>query len=153
MIGLSVLFDLEQLIAVGGHHAHTELYSIQSDQWIQGPDYPFENRIQMSPILNFNNTFIMFAKGAIIAAFDIETHEWSQIGSTLNKSRYYFNAIELPNQEFLVFGGAGSYSTEKCSWQGDLLECEAQEPTVKDYLSWPEMFYVTDNYCEYDELL
>ena len=100
----------------------------------------------MSPILYFNNTFIMFAQRAIIAAFDIDTQEWSQIGTTL-KSRYHFNAVELPNQEFLVFDGSGSYSTEKCSWYDDTLKCEAQESTVKDYTSSPEMFYVKENYC------
>ena len=139
---------LDTLIAVGGRHAHTELYNFELDQWSQGPDYPYKSYLYTSPICHYNNKFIIFAEEAVIAAFDTNTQTWSQIGRTLNSSRYHHNAIQLPDDNFLVFGGTGSFATEKCTWDGDQLKCSAQDPTVYRYTAWPELFHVPDNYCQ-----
>ena len=100
------------------------------------------------PVIWFNEKFIFFGREAVIASFDLRTREWSQIGSTTNKARNHHNAIQLPDDSFLVFGGTGQFVTKRCTWNDDQLECTAQTPSVKDYTAWPEMFYVTEDFCQ-----
>ena len=137
------------MMVVGGRHAHTEFYNFQSNAWSQGPDYPYSSYINASPICYYQNMFVLFGKDGVIAAFDMFTKQWSQIGSTIVSERSYHNAIQLLDSSFLIFGGhANEIATEKCSWKEKEIQCSTQEPTVTMYAAFPELFHVSDNYCQ-----
>ena len=49
---------------------------------------------------------------------------------------------------FLVVGGGGNYKTESCELYNGNMVCTEQDPVLKNYAYYPELFAVTDNYCK-----
>ena len=137
------------IIAVGSNeHGHTELYSVRENAWKQVADYPFQPQRSAAPVLTYGENFIVFGRGAVIALFDLSTQQWSRIGSTTYSNRYHHNAIQLENGDIMVFGGTGEFGTDLCTWNEGTLQCERQNPFVNRYTAWPEMFYVTNDFCQ-----
>ena len=145
------------MFAVGSYtpnNVKAEIYQFETGQWTEVADYPFDDdQIAYAPVVHSNNGFIVFGGvisttdyGRIVARFDMETREWSQVGA-LNNGRYGHGAIEI-DSSFLIIGGYGEYLTEKCINNGEnVIECSNQKPSLYKYYSHPELFYVPSNYC------
>ena len=48
--------------------------------------------------------------------------------------------------KFLVIGGYGAIKTEVCDFADDQMDCVEQNSTVEDYIYYPELALVSDDY-------
>ena len=146
------------MIVVGGNggsnyrNLATELYTVDSDTWQYVGNYPYaSSSLSYMKTIWFSDSFYAFGgstnyNDAYINRFDPITNNWSRAGS-LNHGRYKHNIIEMNNQIY-VFGGSGTYNTEKCSFDMNAFTCKSQQPSVPSYHSGLALFIVADNYCE-----
>ena len=74
-------------------------------------------------------------------------YQWSKVG-LLNQARHAHGAIYDGNQIMVIGGGRGEFQTEKCEIENETVFCASQEPTLKDYGWFPELYLVSDNYCK-----
>ena len=104
------------------------------------------------PVIHVGSAFYIFGGYAddsdtdVIARLDARTYVWTQSG-TMNNARSDHNVIYV-DSAFLVIGGTGKLSTEKCQLSGNTMSCSTQEPTLDNYTAWPELILVEDDYCQ-----
>ena len=65
----------------------------------------------------------------------------------LIQKRNGHNAIVVQGEILVVGGSAGELKTERCIETDGQIRCSAQEPELKDYRYYPELFAVPDDYC------
>ena len=116
-----------------------------------------------APVISYKNGFIYFGgriyvdkivdkleNAKIDQIFHLsQEYKWEQIGR-LSNARYGHSVAEF-NGDLLIIGGFSNYflKTEKCTFtEGKNLECKGQEPSLKNYVMWPELMKVGPNYCE-----
>ena len=90
-------------------------------------------------------------KTNVIARLDAATFAWEKVGE-LGKNRSSHNAIYLGNVFLVVGGGEEAFNTEKCIYKGNQMTCTEQSPLLREYVYWPELIQVTEDYkerCEY----
>ena len=80
-----------------------------------------------------------------IASFDTVTKKWKKLGE-LKHGRYAHGVI-IQAGEFVVVGGTGSISTERCILNGESIKCTTVDPELENYNFYPEMMSVPENYC------
>ena len=81
-----------------------------------------------------------------IASFDTITKEWKKLGS-LNQARRGHRVI-FHQGHFVVLGGKkGPLSTERCTLNGDSMQCTTIGPVLEHFQDYPEMMPVPENYC------
>ena len=78
-----------------------------------------------------------------IAKYDDST--WRKVGN-MKHSRRGHNVIAL-DQDLIVVGGVGLLQTEKCSFDDDVVNCQSQKPLLSNYMYFPELFLVADDFC------
>ena len=70
-----------------------------------------------------------------IAAYDPTSDEWSSEGQLLTP-RAYSGVIPVDDSSFIIMGGYmninDQWSSEKCEYNNEQLECSYQEPTLPD---------------------
>ena len=81
-----------------------------------------------------------------IGRLDIKTRKWTNAGSLVT-GRHGHNAIH-DGQFVLVVGGSRTKKTEKCSIANERVTCASQSPELTDYSYYPELFLVTEGFCE-----
>ena len=100
----------------------------------------------------FNNSFLMFGGyngGNLngIAKFDMKNLSWSKIGH-LYQARHAHSVIGIGDQ-FLILGGIGTNTAEKCRfWRGNMT-CSPQQPNLSNYRYSVGLFLVPDNFGKY----
>ena len=85
-----------------------------------------------------------------IAKLDTFTYEWSKAGDLIQGRRGH-NVIFDGSDIIVVGGDAGKNVTpknEKCTITGDKVTCVEQDPALKDYALYPELFLVEDGFCK-----
>ena len=87
-----------------------------------------------------------------IAAFDTTSKQWKRLGQ-LNQARRGHGVIDHQGQ-FIVVGGEttgslknSAFSTERCIWKNDYIKCKTVDPELEEYISYPEMMSVPENFC------
>ena len=143
-----------QLFAVGyiTTHGKTELLNLESGQWKTADSYPYGSYIFVAPVVYYQTSFIMFGGSSdnsnnIIAGFDEKSEKWTKLGE-LNKPRWGSAAVEVSNG-FLITGGRGTYETEFCKYSDNQqITCSEQPPSMTDYAWYPEIFFVTEDFCK-----
>ena len=85
-----------------------------------------------------------------IARLDAETQIWSKAGDLKNGRRRH-GAI-FDGEKFLVLGGekgtSGPVKNEVCTLSGTSMTCEEAPNALEDYLTYPELFLVTGDFCK-----
>ena len=81
-----------------------------------------------------------------IGRLDATTMVWSKSGNLVN-GRHGHNAI-YDGSSLIVVGGSGTLKTEKCTISNDQVSCTAQNPALKDYVYYPELFFVPFDFCK-----
>ena len=81
----------------------------------------------------------------------LEKGEFVEIGS-LQQKRYGHGAI-FDGDYMMVFGGTESASepnrdTEKCTLVDTKVVCTTQEPALKRFITYPELFLVEPDFCD-----
>ena len=153
---LSLNFLSEVLFAVSNGASsknRAETYSFETGKWTAVLDYPFSSYVSYAPIIHIRNSFYVIggntavdSQSKTIARFSMVTQRWSQAGS-LNNGRHGHGAIEQGNS-FLVVGGWGTYPTEKCTVKANgEVQCENLRPDLFNYRYYPELFFVSYDFC------
>ena len=110
-------------------------------------------------VVNFGNSFIYFGgyssgSSSVITKFDSTTRQWSDLGNLVT-SRYLHSSIFVGSY-FLVVGGNNDYEsslkTEKCTLSDSFVTCQQQLPELNQYLEYPEVFTVSENFCKKTQL-
>ena len=70
---------------------------------------------------------------------------WSKAGK-LHTRKESHNAI-FDGEVFLVIGGSNYSRTQRCEINGELIECDKQNPRLDDYIQYPALFLVPYAYC------
>ena len=107
-------------------------------------------------MLNYDGGFIIFGgfKGSsgldgsvstTIARLDENNTAWSKLGDM--KSAREGHSVIYDGQVFLIIGGKGSKSTEKCSILESSIDCTDQSPVLQNYEPNPALFLVPDEFC------
>ena len=103
-------------------------------------------------IVTLESSFYIFGgwKGIssdVIASFSTVTKQWRKLGY-LNKARYGQGVI-IQQGDFIIVGGwSESLGTERCSVNGDSMQCATVEPKLEGYYYYPEMMLVPGNFCQ-----
>ena len=118
--------------------------------WTVWEIFPQASYIWGYSIVAFEKSFIIFGgwKGDfsnIIARFDTTTRQWKKLGE-LNQARRDHGVI-IQNGEFIVVGGRDTKKTERCSLNGDSIQCTSVDPELSSYVYYPVMMLVPENYC------
>ena len=82
-----------------------------------------------------------------IGRLDATSMIWSKSGD-LVKGRSGHNAVYDGSNLIVVGGINGQYKTEKCVISNGQVSCTAQNPTLENYLYYPELFLVPVDYCK-----
>ena len=160
--------QLGTVLAVGSYgdlkrtqtHAHNkaELYYHSKSLWVEKAEYmhgsyPAIDSFQMIAYLNY---FILLGGSRVgvsvllesidlIAKFDPNLNEWSEIGKLVHKRRA-FGVIEHDNK-FFVLGGYGTMPTETCELKNGKFVCTSREPTLTDFQYSSAMMIVSSDYA------
>ena len=106
------------------------------------------------PIVSFKSTFYIYGSDSgpddttptkTVATFSTITRTWEQSGE-LNQARYN-HRVSILRGEFIVVGGNQEQMTERCTRNDVKIQCTDVEPSLKNYVSSPEMMRVSDGYC------
>ena len=76
-------------------------------------------------------------------------YSWSKVGE-LNQERDGHNVIEVYGALLVIGGGPGTgknFKAERCNFKNGEMTCKKQNPDLRDYVTYPELFNVPDNYC------
>ena len=84
------------------------------------------------------------ARSNTIARLDSATWSWSRAGR-LKTARDDHGAIWV-NSKLVVVGGWETKPTEFCVWENEEFICTFQESTLKNYVYYPLLSAVTDDY-------
>ena len=95
---------------------------------IGGYDYPGQGALKAIGRLDSNNN-------------------WSLAGN-LNTGRRGHGAIYL-DSSILIIGGYGNLQSEKCDLDQGVVSCSSQEPYLNSYTHYPELYLVSNDYCQY----
>ena len=87
----------------------------------------------------------------VIGRLNESDWRWNNAGDLIN-ARYGHNAIYVPSEGIMVIGGSVKgqpipLKTEICTILGENLFCREQNPALENYLMYPELFIVPDNFC------
>ena len=110
------------------------------------------DRLYRTPVVALGSSFYIFGGdngsiSATIACFSTISKQWSKVGE-LNDARYA-HGVFADADHFVVVGGYGSFSTERCYFTNkSQLQCETVNPVVDYYIYYPEMMSVQENYCD-----
>lgn len=145
---------VESIFAVGnakGAHSHAELLDVSSWSWSVRQSYPFAAKIYSAASVYVNDYFVVFggidgSGGTTIARYDASGDDWHGMGQ-LKSGRDGHAVIVTGSDTVLVVGGNGNQMTEKCTVDGDSINCVGQAPYLDDYASYPELFIVSNPYC------
>ena len=108
--------------------------------WETKLPYPFESQISRAPSIYVKQRFMLFGGQtghtflSRITAYDSNKDDWTSEGDLL-MPRIASGVITVSDNLFLIVGGAmnhlnsDKWSSEKCQYIGDQLECSYQEPT------------------------
>lgn len=120
--------------------------------FLEGPS------ITNQPVVALENTFYIFG-GKIgdggtktIAAFSTITKQWKKSGE-LHYARYG-HGVFIQKGTFIVIGGLDiktaelERKTERCTLIDESIQCTAIDPKLNSYFNYPEMIYVSDDYCQ-----
>ena len=83
----------------------------------------------------------------IIGRLDAATKTWSDFGRLVNQ-RHQHNVI-FDGTSLLVVGGEGNFNTEVCTLSSEGVLCSEQEPFLKYYSTYPELFLVSTGFCKF----
>ena len=86
----------------------------------------------------------------VIARLD-ENNHWSKAG-VLQEARHAHGAINVENNIIVIGGGREKFQTEKCKILNETVSCVSQEPTLNNYGWYPELYLVSDTYCNIQSL-
>ena len=86
-----------------------------------------------------------FKGSNVIARFQTTTKQWKKLGE-LKQPRSGLGVIKLED-EFIVFGGEDKKKTERCSMNGDSIQCVTVGFEYDDYWFYPELMSVPQSYC------
>ena len=64
------------------------------------------------------------------------------------QARESHNVIEIQGELLVIGGTPGTLKTERCNYVENEIKCKQQDPILGDYLGYPELFAVTDDYCK-----
>ena len=81
-----------------------------------------------------------------ITNFNSSTNTWSNIGSLIT-ARQGHNVI-YDGSNLIVVGGERQVKTEVCRLLNDKMFCVEQTPELFGYANYPELFLVSDNFCQ-----
>ena len=84
--------------------------------------------------------------GKTIGRFDATRRVWSKSGELMD-GREGHNAI-YDGSILIVVGGDGLYKTERCEISNDQVTCTLQSPELYRYIYYPELFFVSVNFCK-----
>ena len=131
-----------------------------TDKWTRRDEYPFAGgRIFRGTIVYAEHSFYHIAgksdskhEVAVIGRLDESNWRWYNAGELMN-ARFGHNAIYVPSEGILVIGGStqnGPFllKNEVCTILDGTLACREQSPTLENYLFYPELFVVPDNFCQ-----
>ena len=102
-------------------------------------------------IIAFDSSFYIFggqgtSTTKTIAAFSTVTKEWKVCGKLKNYRSSH--GVIVSDGGFLVVGGLSNQETERCTLDGDSVECTLIEPKLDYYAGYPEMMPVPNDYCQ-----
>ena len=130
-----------------------------TDEWTRRREYPFAGgRIFRGTIVYAEHSFYHIAgksdnknEVAVIKRLNESNWRWYDAGE-LKNARFGHNAIYVPSEGILVIGGSVKgqpipLKTEICTIFGENLSCREQTPALENYLTYPELFIVPDNFC------
>merc|ERR1719285_447850 len=151
--------DQESILALSGYspdHKTAEKFNLKSNTWTNLGSYPYAtNTVYRAPII-YVDAFYVFGgwdqggQGALEAIGRLDSNNnWSLAGN-LNTARRGHGAIYLDNS-FLVVGGEGNLQSEKCDLDRGTVSCTSQEPSLNSYYSYPELYLVSNDYCQKSE--
>ena len=83
----------------------------------------------------------------VIGRLDAATRVWSDFGKLVNQRRQH--GVIFDGKKLLVVGGEGSFNTESCTLTSDKAVCSEQEPFLKYYSTYPELYLVSPGYCKF----
>ena len=63
------------------------------------------------------------------------------------KKRRRGHGVVHNGQDFVIVGGAGRLPIEVCTLSGVTIDCEEREAVLTNYMYYPELFLVTDEFC------
>ena len=134
-----------------GHfdHSSCEYWDLSHNYWHSIDAYPFATDLIQYAVVYHNLAFYYFGgyqDSKTIAKLDSQTYEWTKVGE-LNQGRYSHAVIQLDNS-FLCIGGYGLQKTERCELKNSTVTCESQAPELQDYRQNPELFLVSDDFCQ-----
>ena len=73
-------------------------------------------------------------------------NNWSLAGN-LNTARNGHGAIYLDGS-IMIIGGSRTKQSEKCDLNQGTVSCTSQEPSLNYYYSYPELYLVSNDYCQ-----
>ena len=99
-------------------------------------------------VVHKNRRFFLFGGTTtedVIAMLDVATRSWSRVGS-LNVGRWGHAVVDREN-DFIIVGGGGTISTERCVLENDEMTCEVVEPNLTKFYIYPEAMLVDKDFC------
>ena len=69
----------------------------------------------------------------------------------LNHKRRAHNAINC-GEMFIVVGGFGTQTSEKCVLTGNNITCTDQTPELQNFALWPELLEVGIDFCNTNKI-
>ena len=107
----------------------------------------------MAPIVYIRDAFYVFGGCTDITCSDTTIGKlnaelvWGKVGD-LNEGRRTHNVI-FDGDYLLVIGGySGTLPTEKCTLSTSGVNCTEQNPLLRFYSHYPELFLVPSNVCQ-----
>ena len=117
-------------------------------KWRKTTDYPYSRAISYAPVVFRSRRFYVFGGHpavSTIASFHEKYQTWSKSGE-LNVKRYGHGVVAI-NDYFMVVGGYGYKSTEKCKIFGGHLSCSKLDQKLENFAVYPELFIIDPDRC------
>ena len=82
----------------------------------------------------------------VIGRLSATTKVWSLVGKLVTQRRQH-NVI-FDGNNLLVIGGEGEFKTEKCTTSSEQVSCIEQNPSLRYYSTYPELFLAPFDFCK-----
>ena len=109
-----------------------------------------KERVYRSPIVYAEGAFYIigdYPNVKTIGRLDAISMVWSNAGE-LMYAREAHNAIYDGTNIIVVGGELGPIRTESCAVSKGLVTCTGQDPSLKNYFLYPELFLVQADFCK-----
>ena len=143
-------------MAVGSYksdgYSKVELLQLSTLTWFQVPDYPFGVMYGYAAVTFCDGDFYVFGGNNVsskITRLGGYSRKWTDMGEMVqDRNDYNGHGVIFTEGHFLVVGGSGKFKTEKCTINGDKMNCVLQDPELAYYKYYAELVAVEADYCQ-----